>query len=68
MTQTPTFKPDGRKRPRMKPPQRIGKRPVVAYLDPEDYRLLYEAALTANTSLQEVLRTMIRASGGRAQP
>lgn len=66
MTQTP--KPDGRKRPRMKPPQRIGKRPVVAYLDPEDYRLLYEAALVANTSLQEVLRALIRNHGGGTQP
>lgn len=55
-----TAKPDGRQRPRFKPPQRIGKRPVTVYLDPEDYRALYERALTANTSLQEVLRGLIR--------
>lgn len=53
--------PDGRHRPRFKPPQRIGKRPVTIYLGPADYRLLYEQALTMNTSLQEVVRALIRA-------
>lgn len=53
---------DGRQRPRFKPPQKIGKRCVQVYLDPADYRSLYEMALEENTSLQEVLRGLIRAS------
>lgn len=59
---TLTTKPDGRQRPRFKPPQKKGKRPVVVHLNPADYRSLYEQALEANTSLQEVLRGLIRAS------
>lgn len=59
-------KPDGRQRPRFKPPQKKGKRPVVVYLEPADYRSLYEQALEANTSLQEVLRGLIRASAAYA--
>lgn len=63
---TPTPKPDGRHRPRFKPPQKKGKRPVTVYLDPADYRSLYEMALEANTSLQEVMRGLIRAAAAYA--
>lgn len=54
---------DGRNRPRMSPPQRIGKRQVQVLLDPADYRTLYELTLRDGGSMQETLRRLIRDAG-----
>jgi hypothetical protein len=51
---------DKRQLPKMKPPQERGKRPVTVYLDPADYRLLYDLCMDQNRSAPEVVRRLIR--------
>lgn len=46
--------------PRMSPPQKVGKRAMVACLDPADYRALYELTLAGGTSMADTLRRLIR--------
>lgn len=51
---------DGRKRPRAEPPDDRRSRFVTVYLDPADYRRLYEITMARGTSMAEALRQIIR--------
>lgn len=52
--------PDKRQRPRMEPPRSAGSHTVAVVLNVADYRLLFDLALTKNTSLAETIRQLIR--------
>lgn len=51
---------DKRQRPRMEPPRAAGSHTVAVILSVADYRLLFDLALTKNTSLAETVRQLIR--------
>lgn len=51
---------DKRQRPRMEPPRASGSHTVAVVLNVADYRLLFDLALTKNTSLAETVRQLIR--------
>lgn len=53
---------DGRSQLRMREPQKRGKRSVTLHLDPAETRLLYDRAVAAGTSVQQVIRALIAAS------
>jgi hypothetical protein len=53
---------DGRAQLRMREPQRRGKRSVTLHLDPQETRLLYDRAVAAGTSVQQIIRGLIAAS------
>ena len=54
--------PDKRKQCRAAPPTGNVSRFVSVYLDPEDYRALYESTMERGTSMSEALRQIIRES------
>lgn len=54
--------PDKRQRPRMETPRNKGTHTVAVVLKVSDYRLLFDLALTKNTSLAETIRQLIRSA------
>jgi hypothetical protein len=51
---------DKRKLPKLRPPQKIGKRPVTAYLGPQEYARLYDLCMKRNISAPELIRQMLK--------
>ena len=51
---------DKRKRCRADPPGGKTKRQITAFLEPEDYRLLYELTMQRGVSMAETIRQIIR--------
>lgn len=58
---------DKRQRPRMETPRTNGTHTVAVVLKVSDYRLLFELALTKNTSLAETIRQLIRNAAPEAE-